>query len=366
MAENAPLVVIGAGGTGGHMFPASAFAAEMRALGWRVGLVSDVRGVRYAKDFPADWIREIAAASPSLKAPHRLPGAALSIFRGISAAKAAFRQERPALVAGFGGYPSFPAMSAARSLKIPIIIHEQNAVLGRVNRQFARHAAIIACGFEALDRLPAGCEDRKRVTGNPVRAAIMGVADRPLPPTDGALNVLITGGSQGARLFGEVFPDAMTRLPEGLRSRLHVVQQVREDQVAATVQTYARAGIRAEVDTFFRDMDKRLASAHLVIARAGAGTISEIAVVGRPSILVPLAIAMDDHQTANASALVDVGAADLVMEDNCYPELLAPLITARLSDPKELRQRAGLAKAVGHIDAARDLSKLAVEVAGQS
>jgi UDP-N-acetylglucosamine--N-acetylmuramyl-(pentapeptide) pyrophosphoryl-undecaprenol N-acetylglucosamine transferase len=309
-------------------------------------------------------VREIAAASPSLKAPHRLPGAALSILKGIRTARDLFRQDRPALVAGFGGYPSFPAMSAANGLKIPILIHEQNAVLGRVNRQFARQAARIACGFETLDRLPPDCTDKKRVTGNPVRAPIMAVADRPLPPTDGPLNVLITGGSQGAHLFGEVFPQALASLPEALRSRLEVVQQVREDQLAAVVATYARAGISAQVDTFFRDMDRRLASAHLVIARAGAGTISEIAVVGRPSILVPLAIAMDDHQTANAGALVDVGAADLVMEENLHPELLAALIATRLGDPRDLRQRAALAKAVSHLDAARDLARLAEEVAG--
>lgn len=364
MSDTSPLVIIGAGGTGGHMFPASAFATEMRARGWRVGLMSDSRGVRYARDFPADWIAEIPAATFASKRPDRVIRAGLTILKGIGAARTRMRADPPALIAGFGGYPAFPAMAAGRRLRIPLLIHEQNAVLGRVNRRFARHAAAIACGFDGLDRLPPGCESRKVVTGNPVRPAIMAAASHPFPPMGEGLNLLITGGSQGAKLFGEVFPLAIAKLPEALRKRLTVVQQVREEQLAGVVQAYARAGVSADVQTFFHDMGRRLGEAHLVIARAGAGTISEIAAIGRPAILVPLAIAMDDHQTANAAALVDVGAADLMVEENLYPDLVAELIRVRLSDEKGLRNRALLAKAVGHLDAARDLANLAEKIAG--
>ncbi len=358
------LLIIAAGGTGGHMFPAAAFAEEMASRGWSVGLISDERGLRYADRFPAEWKTAVQAASPNVRKPWTLPGAALAINRGIGEATRLMRARRPALVAGFGGYPAFPALAAARRRGAAILIHEQNAVLGRVNRRFAAHAEAVACGFPRLDRLPRSAEARKAPVGNPVRAPIAAVREAPYPATEGAINVLITGGSQGARLFGEVLPAALVRLPEDLKSRLHVVQQVRDEQVADVVQTYARAGVSADVDTFFTDMADRLRDTHFVIARSGAGTVSEIAAVGRPSMLVPLAIAMDDHQTANAAALVDVGAADIVMEDNLFPELIAQLLAARLGDADELRERAAKAKAAGTVTAAKDLADLAEQIAG--
>ena len=361
-ATGPKLVIIGAGGTGGHMFPASSFATEMRERGWRVGLVSDARGLRYAEQFPADWKLEVQAASPNVKKFWTLPGTMAKLRTGRSEALKRINAEMPALVAGFGGYPAFPLLSAARAKDVPILIHEQNAVLGRVNRRFAKSAAAVACGFDVLERLPEGVE--KHVTGNPVRPAIRGVVDRPLPSTDDTLNILITGGSQGARILGEALPLAIIDLPDALKQRLHVVQQVREEQVPDVVKTYANAGVSAEIRPFFDDMAKRLSDAHLVVARSGAGTVSEIAAVGRPSILIPLAIAMDDHQTANASALVDVGAADLVLETNLYPKLISELLAVRLGDIADLKRRALLAKAVGHIDATRELADLAEGVVG--
>jgi UDP-N-acetylglucosamine--N-acetylmuramyl-(pentapeptide) pyrophosphoryl-undecaprenol N-acetylglucosamine transferase len=359
MAEN-KLVIIGAGGTGGHMFPASSFAHEMKARGWRVGLISDVRGLRYADQFPADWTLEVQAASPNMKKPWTLPGTMAKLRDGRAEALKKIAADSPALAAGFGGYPAFPLLSAARAKHVPILIHEQNAVLGRVNRRFAKEAAAVACGFDILERLPEGVA--KHVTGNPVRPAIRGVVDRPLPPTGETLNLLITGGSQGARILGEALPLAIIDLPDALKSRLHVVQQVREEQVAEVVKIYANAGVSAEIRPFFDDMAERLSACHMFIGRAGAGTVSEIAAVGRPSILIPLAIAMDDHQTANASALVDVGAADLLLEDNLYPKLISELLAVRLGDSSELKKRAALAKAVGHIDATRELADLAERV----
>lgn len=365
MSDAAPLLVIGAGGTGGHMFPAAAFAEEMRARGWQVGLVSDDRGLRYGASFPADWKEAVSAASPNFRKPWTLPGAFFKIQSGISATAAKFRTLKPALVAGFGGYPAFPALAAARRMKIPILIHEQNAVLGRVNRQMARHAKLIASGFPRLDRLPESAADRHVPLGNPVRAPIAARRDLPYPdPASGDLNILITGGSQGSRILGEALPLAFcNHLPDVLKTRLHITQQVREEQVADVVKLYANAGITAEIDTFFSDMADRLERAHFVIARSGAGTVSEIAAVGRPSLLIPLKIAMDDHQTANAAALTDVGAADLVVEDNLYPQLVGELLAARLGDPGELRQRAAAARAAGSITAARDLADLAERIA---
>jgi len=363
MAEKT--VIIGAGGTGGHMFPAAAFAEEMRMRGWRVGLISDVRGLKYAERFPADWKEAVSAASPNVRKPWTLPGTFMALNKGVMKARKLISVNGASLVAGFGGYPAYPALSAARREKLPMIIHEQNAVLGRVNRRFASVADVVASGFERLDRLPANANHMP--IGNPVRGPIASARELPYPETSDQLTILITGGSQGSRIIGEAIPLAIcNHLPDDLKSRLRVVQQVREEQVADVVKLYANAGIEAEIDTFFSDMHERLAAAHLVIARSGAGTVSEIAAVGRPSILIPLKIAMDDHQTANAGALVDVGAADLLMEDNLYPALVGELIKLRLEDTGDLEARAAIARVAGSVSAAKDLADIAERVAGQS
>jgi UDP-N-acetylglucosamine--N-acetylmuramyl-(pentapeptide) pyrophosphoryl-undecaprenol N-acetylglucosamine transferase len=333
------------------MFPARAFADEMRARGWTVGLISDYRGLRYASDFPAEWKEEVNAASPNFRKPWTLPAAALKIKSGINRAVRLIDQTKPALVAGFGGYPAYPALAAAKKRKVPIIIHEQNAVLGRVNRQFAQHAKLVASGFNRLDFLPPGAAHRP--IGNPVRATIIAMRDTPYPPTDGKLVLFVTGGSQGSSIIGDTVPLAIANyVPESLRGRLKGVRNI-----------YRRAQVDADLAPFFADMPERLASAHLVVARSGAGTVSELAVVGRPSILIPLAIAMDDHQSANAEALTDVEAADVILEINLYPKLLGSLIAVRLEHGDDLRQRAAAAKSVGKVNAASDLADMAERVA---
>lgn len=361
-SDIAPLVVIGAGGTGGHMFPASAFAAEMKSRGWRVGLMTDERGRRYTDGFPADWIINVKAATFASKRPDRLLASGIKIFSGIGEAKAKLREEGAILVAGFGGYPAFPALMAASQLKTPIIIHEQNAVLGRVNRFFAKQAKIVACGFERLDRLPPAALPNKRVVGNPVRQPILDVRDKPYPVTD-RLQLLVTGGSQGARLFGEVLPPAICALPEAIRSRLKVVQQVREEQIDAVTKLYADASVEAELAPFFSNMPELLASSHMVIARSGASTVTELAVVGRPALLIPLAIAMDDHQTGNAETMRDVGAADVIQERDLTVRQVTEILADRLSNEVGLKLRADAAKTVGMFSASQDLADLAERVA---
>lgn len=365
---NPPHVVIAAGGTGGHMFPAQAFAQEMTVRRWRVGLVTDERGLRYADNFPAEWIEQVPAASVGSKRPDKVLAALMRIHAGSSLAKRKMKSDKPALVVGFGGYPSFPTLWAARGMKTPIIIHEQNAVLGRVNRAFASAAKYVACGFERLDRLPASAANRKRVVGNPVRAPIMAVRDNPYPEIhgDGMMTVLVTGGSQGAKLFGEVAPAAIAGLDPVLRRRLHVMQQAREDQVDKVRAIYSEAGVECVVQPFFSDMHERLARAHLVIARSGAGTVTELCVTGRPAILIPLAIAMDDHQRANAEALEAAGGADVILEQDFNVEHLAALLSQRLGSADNLAVRAAAAHALAPGDAAKDLADLAVEAAGGS
>jgi UDP-N-acetylglucosamine--N-acetylmuramyl-(pentapeptide) pyrophosphoryl-undecaprenol N-acetylglucosamine transferase len=360
-----PLVVIAAGGTGGHMFPAQAFADEMRARGWTIALVTDERGKKYATNFPADWRLEVEAATFGSKMPHKLLASALKLRAGTAEAKKNFEKTKPALIAGFGGYPSYPSLSAARELKLPIIIHEQNSVLGRVNRLFATAAKFVACGFDRLDKLPPAAQASKRVVGNPVRSAIKAVRDKPYPDLNDAspINLLITGGSQGARLFGEVIPAAIASLPPELRERLIVVQQAREEQVQEVRAAYRAAGVRATVESFFTDMQDRLAAAHMIIARSGASTVTELAIAGRPSILIPLAIATNDHQTANAEGMVTGAAADVVPEPKFTAEMLAPLLTERLSNAGVLKARAKAAWQLGKPNAARDLADLAEQAA---
>lgn len=358
------IVVMAAGGTGGHLFPAAAFAEEMFRRGWRVVLMTDARGRRYAEGFPAERIEDVAAASLSANPITALP-ALLKISRGINEAKRRFDELQPALVAGFGGYPSFPALMAARAKHVPIIIHEQNSVLGRVNRAMATSAAIVACGFERLDRLPAKAMSKKRVVGNPVRLPILAVRERAYPeaPAGGRLNLLIIGGSQGARLFGEVIPAAIAQLPLALRERLDVVHQVRQEQVEQAKKVYQGALVSAEVSPFFSDMGAKLGAAHLVISRAGASSVTELQVAGRPAILVPFAAAADDHQTANAEGLTSVGAADLFTEDEFEPAALAAILERRLADPHGLAVRAAAARAAAKPEAAKTLADLAEGVA---
>lgn len=358
-------VLIAAGGTGGHLFPAQAFADAMRARGWRVVLMTDERGRVYAKDFVADSIEDVPAATLNWSNPVSVFGAAVKIASGMRAARARLAALDPAVVAGFGGYPSLPALSAAFAQKRPILIHEQNAVLGRVNRHYARHAKIIACAFDRLDRLPPECAGAKVVVGNPVRAQIRAVREEPFPvPAAGArLPILVIGGSQGARIFGDVIPPAIARLPHELRGRLHLTQQVRAEQVFDVKAFYLEHGVAADVSPFFNDMAARLSACCLMIGRAGASTVTELAVAGRPSILVPLKIAADDHQTANAEALTAVGAADVITEDDFTPDRLATVLRERLSDPHGLSVRAVAARAVGKPDAADRLADLAEKIA---
>lgn len=356
-------LVIAAGGTGGHLFPAAAFAEEMRSRHWGVTLITDDRGRKYAKDFPADFIEDVPAATIQGLNPIKALRASFLIARGMAKARQRLAALKPSLVAGFGGYPSLPALGGAKLLGIPLLIHEQNAVLGRVNRRFAAAAALVACGFERLDKLPPGAAANKRVVGNPVRPPIRAVRDLPYPPTDGLLTLLIIGGSQGAKILSEIIPKAITSLPEPLLRRVRIVQQAREEQLETVRAHYAAASIPAECAPFFTNMPELYTQAHLVIARAGASSVTEIAVVGRPAIFIPLAIATDDHQAANADPLVAAGAADLLREADFTVERLSALFAQRLADPADLAARAQIARNLGHPEAAKSLADLAESIA---
>lgn len=340
------------------MFPARAAAEALIERGWQVRLVTDARGARHARDFPGEGISEISASSPFVKNPVKLAGALGKLGKGLGQTRSLIKDFRPDVIAGFGGYPAFPALAAARLSGLPYVIHEQNAVLGRVNRLFAGGAVAVASGFDRLDRLSA--KANHAVTGNPVRAPIRSAreAGYEAPGQDGAIRVLVVGGSLGARIFSEIVPAAMVRLPDALRTRLDIVQQTRGENLEQTRNAYAKAGIKAVCESFFDDMGRQYERAHLVIARAGASTVSEIAAVGRPAIFVPLAIAMDDHQSANAEHLVEAGAADCFGESAFTAEALSARLESLLRDREALALRADRARALGKPDAHADLADL--------
>jgi UDP-N-acetylglucosamine--N-acetylmuramyl-(pentapeptide) pyrophosphoryl-undecaprenol N-acetylglucosamine transferase len=338
------------------MFPAQALAEEMLRRGWRVQLATDRRGLRYAGGFP-EAVKRIELRSGTfsqggvtakLMAPFR-------ILSGILAAMRQFRADPPACVAGFGGYPAVPALATAWRLGLPRLIHEQNGVLGRVNRLFARRVDRVACGTWPVTNAPAGAALVH--LGNPVRDTVLAVLDQPYsPPGEGRINLVVFGGSQGASVFAKLVPGAVSLLPEALRQRLAVTQQVRPGDEGPVGAAYESAGVDAELAIFFEDMPRRIAAAQLVICRAGASTVAELAAIGRPAILVPYPHAMDDHQSANAMALTVPGGAILAPEAELTTDALARHIRAVLLEPGQAAQMAALAKAQGRPQAARDLA----------
>lgn len=358
------IVALAAGGTGGHLFPAEALAQELKRRGWRILLVTDARGARYAGTFPADDRLMISAASPSIGGPVAKAAAAVSLAGGLLTAIGEFRKRKVAAAAGFGGYPSFPAMKAAELLGIPYGVHEQNGVLGRANRMVVPGAAFVAHGFPVLEKA-AKVRAPLIEVGNPVRDAVRALADAPAPPLDerGRIAVLVFGGSQGASLFSKIVPPAIAALPAPLRARLAVTQQVREGEIAEVKKTYDDAGVAAELAPFFNDLPARIAKAHLVIARAGASTVTELSTIGRASVLIPLAIAMDDHQTGNARALSDAGAAIRIGEADFTVQSLSARLHDLLTDPPLLAHMAAAAKGCVKANAAGRLADLVEKIA---
>ena len=352
-------LIIAAGGTGGHMFPAQSLAEEMLALGWRVTLSTDARGARFAGGFPDKVMREVVDSATFARGGIRgRLTAPFHLLLGVIAASIRMWRSRPDVVAGFGGYPAFPAMAAAWLTRRPRLIHEQNGVLGRVNRLFATRVHRIACGTWPTE-LPKGVTGIH--TGNPVRASVLSRAD--IPPGDYPNSVLVIGGSQGARILSDVVPEAMAALPAELRRHLRVAHQARAEDLDAVTARYAATGIAADVATFFDDVPARLAEAQLVISRAGASSVADISVIGRPSILIPLATAINDEQTANAKGLVSADAAILMPEQGLTAATLAAQVAAILGDPRRAEAMAAAARALGMPDAAKKLAALVVELA---
>ena len=357
-ANKVPRLLIAAGGTGGHMFPAQALAENLKARGWDIAMMTDARGQKHAGRIPADPIFEVQAASITPRRPIAAVFGIIKLLKGVSQAKAFIKEWKPDVVVGFGGYPAFPAMRAAQSLDLPTILHEQNAVLGRVNRVFAAKALHVASGFSELQKCPP--EADHICVGNPLRDQIIKAVPDTYAPPEGDINLLIVGGSLGARLVSETMPKAIALLPEQMRKRLVVLQQTRPESREMAEATYKEAGVRAVCETFFDNIEIHLANAHFIVARAGASSVSEIAAMGKPSLFVPLGIAMDDHQTVNAQALKDLGAADILPESEFTPEQVKTTLEARLNDSTYLKRAAAAARSSARPNAASRLADLVI------
>jgi len=355
-------VLLAAGGTGGHLFPAEALAHVLSARGVAVELVTDERALRYGDGFPARAMHTIPAATPRGGSPLARLGAIAQLGWGAVKAYELLRRLRPRVVVGFGGYPTVPPLLAASLLGVPTIVHEANGVMGKANRFLAGRVNAIAAGFPLGDA-PEALRAKIVVTGNPLRPNALAAMGEAYPPIDGRLRLLVTGGSQGARVMADVVPDAIAALPEETRARLIVTQQTRQEDIARVEAIYAKAGVKAEIAPFFSDLPHRIAAAQLVVARSGASTVSELAAIGRASILAPLPHALDQDQAANAAVLKASGGAEVVRQEAFTPAFLSGRLAHFVAHPEELQERAQKAKSAGVADAAERLADLALKIA---
>ncbi len=356
-------VLVAAGGTGGHLFPAEALAAALRNRDVPVHLATDRRAARYGGGFAEDTTHIIASATFAARNPIAVARTAAMLGLGLVQARALLGRLKPAAVIGFGGYPTIPPVLAAVWRGLPSLVHDANAVIGRANRLLAPRVTAIATSFPDVFGQRPDLAAKATLTGNPVRPAVVAAAATPYPAPGDALRILIFGGSQGARIMADVVPAAVALVEPGLRSRLAIVQQARDEDLARVRDAYARLAVAAEVAPFFADLPARMAASHLIVSRSGAGTVAELAALGRPAILVPLPHALDQDQFANAGTLERVGAALRLPQDAFTPRRLAAEIAALAAAPQRLAAMAAAARSLGRLDAADRLADLVLKVA---
>jgi UDP-N-acetylglucosamine--N-acetylmuramyl-(pentapeptide) pyrophosphoryl-undecaprenol N-acetylglucosamine transferase len=361
-----PMILLAAGGTGGHLFPAEALGVELIKRGFDVRLVTDSRALRYSGLFSKDMIDVVASETARGRNPLQLARAAITLAVGTFTAFRLMHRVKPKAVVGFGGYPTLPPLVAARLCGIPGIIHEANAVLGRANRFLARRASAIATSLPGVFDRDKALAAKATAVGTPLRPPILAAAATNYAPPDatGPFRLLVVGGSQGARVMSDVVPGAIERLEPALWSRLVLTQQVREEDIARVRSVYDRLKIKCELAPFFTDLPARLASNHLIVSRSGAGTVAELAAIGRPSILVPLPGSIDQDQFANAGVLAKVGGGLRIAQTEFTPARLAAEISALAAEPAKLAAMAASARTAGRLDAAERLADLVVKVAG--
>jgi UDP-N-acetylglucosamine--N-acetylmuramyl-(pentapeptide) pyrophosphoryl-undecaprenol N-acetylglucosamine transferase len=350
--KNPQYIVLAAGGTGGHMMPAEAVADKLLEAGHEITLVTDRRGKAIGNVFQD-------TDSLTLDASSHMGGGVVtklrslwSVFTSTLQVRRAFQEKRPAIVVGFGGYPSLPVVFAARLMGIPYVLHEQNAVLGRVNRKMAKGAKLVALSLESTEKVPVGA--KTRVVGNPVRSSIANLANiaYSVPLGIGDIRLLVIGGSQGARILSDIIPIAIAELKSEFRDRIDIRHQARPEDVERVSRAYSEAGIKAVVQPYFDDIGGILLKSQIVIARSGASTLAELTAMGRPAILVPLAIAADNHQAANASLVEKAGAGWVLLEHEFTVEALRWRLDKLFSDMGSLRDASDAMRTLAQLDAA--------------
>ena len=364
--DTSPLILLAAGGTGGHLFPAEALGVELIRRGLRVRLATDSRALRYSGLFTSETIDVVPSATVRSRAPWSLAHTGLMLAAGGAVSVNLMRRLKPAAVVGFGGYPTLPPVLAARLLGVPGIIHEATAVLGRANRFLSKHVSAIATSLPGvLDRDPT-LAGKTTTVGTPMRPAILSAAaiNYVSPQSTGPFRLLVVGGSQGARVMADIVPGAIERLEPSLWNRLMLTQQVRGEDMSRVGAVYERLKIKAELAPFFSDLPARLASNDLVVSRSGAGTVAELAAIGRPSILVPLPGSIDQDQFANAGVLAQANGALRIAQADFTPDRLAAEISALAAEPARLAAMAAGARSVGRLDGAERLADLVMKVAG--
>lgn len=365
MSDN-PLILLAAGGTGGHLFPAEALGVELMKRGFRVRLATDARALRYSGLFTRDTIDVVPSETVRSRNPISLARTGVTLAAGMAVAIYLLRKLKPAAVVGFGGYPTLPPLIAARLLRIPSVVHDANAVLGRANRFLSAYVSAIATSLPGvLDRDPH-LAAKTTTVGTPMRPAILAAAavKYTAPDTAGPFRLLVVGGSQGARIMADIVPGAIEKLEPSLWGRLLLTQQVRDEDLTRVRAVYERLKIKAELAPFFNDLPARLAANHLIVSRSGAGTVAELAAIGRPSILVPLPGSIDQDQFANAGVLSQAGGALRIAQAEFTPDRLASEISALAAEPAKLAAMADAARKAGRLDAAERLADLVVKVAG--
>ena len=357
-----PLILLCAGGTGGHLFPAEALAGALAKRGVVIDLATDHRAAHFK--FPARDVHLIPSATVRGRDPLSLARTASLLALGTLKAWSLIGRIRPAVVVGFGGYPTVPPLFAASLRGVPTVLHEQNGVMGRANRLLASRVTRIATGFRTLKNVDAKVQAKIAFTGNPIRPAVLQAAETPYTAPTNELRLLVFGGSQGAHVMAEIVPPAIAQLSADVRARLRIVQQARAEDLDAVKATYAKLNVQAECAPFFSDLPARMASAHLIVSRSGASTVAELAAIGRPAIMVPLPHALDQDQFANAGLLAEAGGGIRLVQRDFTPERLASEINRLAADPTALVNMAAAAKSAGTLDAAERLADLVLQVAG--
>ena len=359
--------MLAAGGTGGHLFPALALAQELARRNIIVDLITDMRGDRYGSNFPARNVFQVASDTIRGRSPIAAARTGTALAMGVAKSRQIMGDVKPKAVIGFGGYPSLPPMLAARMRGIPTALHEQNAVLGRANKFLAKRVNAIATSFQGVKGIDVGTASKVRFTGNPVRDVVLEWSRQAYEPpaATGPFQLLIFGGSQGAKFFSDTMPEALATYPAEARAALRIVQQAREEDVARVEAAYKQAGIQATVQPFFANLPEAMAQSHLVIGRAGASTVSELCVMGRPSILVPLPHALDNDQLNNARRLHEAGGAIAIEQKDLTPARLADEIGQLLDSPDRLSAMAAAARVSGRPNAVVLLANLVEELMGR-